>query len=169
MEDGAVADRTLVAKALVDTGMVCYGVLEPEIEEYNSNSSSNDGSVDERNSERFDQQLQQQHPLSSQQSSSDSINPSSHDDPTPFSQQSTSGFWSSQDEPSRMSQELLAYKKVMDEWESQWKETVEEEKREFEEEVERKDREYLAFGFDTREEEMKFRKEREKERRKSLL
>ena len=162
-----MADRTLVAKAFVDTGMVCYGVLEPEIEEYNS-SSSNDGSVDERNSERFDQQLQQQ-PLSSQQSNSDSINPSSQDDPTPFSQQSTSGFWSSQDEPSRMSQELLAYKKVMDEWESQWKETVEEEKREFEEEVERKDREYLAFGFDTREEEMKFRKEREKERRKSLL
>ena len=46
---------------------------------------------------------------------------------------------------------------------------IEERKREFEEEVERVDREYLAFGFDTREEEMKFRREREEERRKSLL
>ena len=144
--------------------MICYSVHEPEIEEYNS---SKDGSVNE-SSERFDQ-LQQQHSLGSQQSSCELINPSSQDAPTPFSQQSSSGFWSSQDEPSRMSQELLAYKKRMDEWEGQWKETMEEKEKEFEEEIDREEREYMAFGFDTREEEMKFRREREEERRKSLL
>ena len=148
-------------KATVDTAMVCYGVLEPEIEEYNS---SNDGS--ERIFERADQQQQQQH---SQQSSSDSIRPSSQDAATSFSQQSNSGSWSSQDEPSRVSQELLAYKKRMEKWEGEWKEAIEEEKREFEEEIERRDREYRTMGFDSREEEMEFRKYREKERRKSLL
>ena len=92
-------DRTLVDKASVDTAMVCYSVLEPEIEEY---STSNDGSVGERS---FDAEDHQHHALSSQQSSLDSINPSSQDDPTPFSQQSNS----SQDhEPSRISQEILA-------------------------------------------------------------
>ena len=150
-----LADRALVDKATVDTAMVCYGVLEPEIEEYNS---SNDGS--ERSFERADQQ-QQQH---SQQSSSNS-----QDAATSFSQQSNSGSWSSQDEPGRVSQELLAYKKRMEKWEGEWKEAIEEEKREFEEEIERRDREYRTMGFDSREEEMEFRKYREKERRKSLL
>ena len=84
MEDGAkletalsLADRVLVDKASKDTAMICYCVLEPEIEEYNS---SNDGSGDERSFDKFDQQKQQQkHPLGSQQSSCDSINPSSQD------------------------------------------------------------------------------------------
>ena len=92
-------DRTLVDRATVDTAMVCYGVLEPEIEEY---STSNDGSVGDRSFETEDHQHQD---LSSQQSSLDSIKPSSQDDLTPFSQQSNS----SQDhEPSRISQEILA-------------------------------------------------------------
>ena len=152
-------DRTLVDKASVDTAMVCYSVLEPEIEEY---STSNDGSVSDRSFEKDNQD----HSLSSQQSSYDSINPSSPDAPIPFSQQSNS----SQDhEPSRISQELLAYKKRLEDWEEEMKEMIEEEKREFEEEIERKDSEYQTLGFDTREEEMQFRKDREKARRKSLL
>ena len=63
----------------------------------------------------------------------------------------------------------MAYKKRMEKWEGEWKEAIEEEKREFEEEIERRDREYRTMGFDSREEEMEFRKYREKERRKSLL
>ena len=149
--DRVALDRALVDKASVDTAMVCYGVLEPEIEEY---STSNDGSVDDRPD------------LSSQQSSLDSIKPSSQDATTPFSQQSNS----SQDhEPSRISQELLAYKRRLEDWEGEMKEMIEEEKREFEEEIERRDSEYRTLGFDTREEEMQFRKYREEERRKSLL
>ena len=122
--DRVALDRALVDKASVDTAMVCYGVLEPEIEEY---STSNDGSVGERS---FDAEDHQHSDLSSQQSSLDSINPSSQDDLTPFSQQSNS----SQDhEPSRISQELLAYKRRMKDWEGEMKEMIEEEKREFEE------------------------------------
>ena len=116
----ALVDRALVDKASVDTAMVCYSVLEPEIEEY---STSNDGSVGDRS---FEGDQHQHHALSSQQSSSDSINPSSQDAYTPFSQQSNS----SQDhEPSRISQELLAYKKRMEYWEGEMKEMIEEEKK----------------------------------------
>ena len=68
-----------------------------------------------------------------------------------------------------MSQELLAYKRRMEEWEGERKEMIEKERREFEEgakEIERKETEYRTLGFDTREEEMRLW--REEERRKII-
>ena len=155
----------MVDKAMVDSAMICHSVLEPGIEKC---STSSDDSDDGRSSEKMDKQL---HALSSQENSSDSVNPSSHgsDTTVPFSQQSNPGFGSSQNEPSRISQELLAETRRMEKWEEEMKEMLEKERREFDEEaqeMERREREYRTLGFDTREEEMRFLKDREEERRK---
>ena len=158
----------MVDKAMVDSAMVyldLYNVLEPGIEKC---STSSDDSDDGRSFEKTDKQL---HALSSQENSSDSIIPSSHgsDTTVPFSQQSNPGFGSSQNEPSRISQELLAETRRMEKWEEEMKEMLEKERREFDEEaqeMERREREYRTLGFDTREEEMRFLRDREEERRK---
>ena len=162
MEEKVTLDETLVNKALADqpwVSMVYYEVLEPHIQDATINDDGDwNQSLDVEN---------QNEELNSQESGSYSITPSSQEAAASLSQESDTS-----PSMSRVSQEVLADKRRMEEWEKEMKEMKEEEERRAAEEVardmEERERDYRALGFDVRLEEARFIEETKEQRRKVL-
>ena len=188
MEEKATLDETLVNRALADQPwvfMVYYEVLEPHIQDASIND---DGDSDQS----LDVEKQNEE-LNSQEGRSYSITPSSQEAAASFSQESNPGS-----SMSRVSQEVLADKRRMEDWEKERKEEermleerraaeermlekmieegemIDKEKRMLEEErmaaedMEERERDYRALGFDVRLEEARFIEETKEQRRKVL-
>ena len=188
MEEKATLDETLVNRALADQPwvfMVYYEVLEPHIQDASIND---DGDSDQS----LDVEKQNEE-LNSQEGRSYSITPSSQEAAASFSQESNPGS-----SMSRVSQEVLADKRRMEDWEKERKEEermleerraaeermfdemieegemIDKEKRMLEEErmaaedMEERERDYRALGFDVRLEETRFIEETKEQRRKVL-
>ena len=189
MEEKATLDETLVNRALADhpwVSMVYYEVLEPHIQDdatINDDGDSDQSLDVENQSEEFN----------SQEGGSYSITPSSQEAAASFSQESNPSS-----SMSRVSQEVLADKRRMEEWEKERKEEermleerraaeerilekmieegemIDKEKRMLEEErmvaedMEERERDYRARGFDVRLEEARFIEETKEQRRKVL-
>ena len=188
MEEKATLDETLVNRALADQPwvfMVYYEVLEPHIQDATINDDGDsDQSLDvEKQNEEFN----------SQEGRSYSITPSSQEAAASFSQESNPSS-----SMSRVSQEVLADKRRMEDWEKERKEEermleerraaeermlekmieegemIDKEKRMLEEErmaaedMEERERDYRALGFDVRLEEARFIEETKEQRRKVL-
>ena len=162
MEEKVTLDETLVNKALADqpwVSMVYYEVLEPHIQDATINDDGDwNQSLDVEN---------QNEELNSQESGSYSITPSSQEAAASLSQESDTS-----PSMSRVSQEVLADKRRMEEWEKEMKEMKEEEERRAAEEVardmEERERDYRALGFDVRLEEARFIEETKEQRSKVL-
>ena len=188
MEEKVTLDETLVNRALADQPwvfMVYYEVLEPHIQDATINDDGDsDQSLDvEKQNEEFN----------SQEGRSYSITPSSQEAAASFSQESNPSS-----SMSRVSQEVLADKRRMEDWEKERKEEermleerraaeermfdemieegemIDKEKRMLEEErmaaedMEERERDYRALGFDVRLEEARFIEETKEQRRKVL-
>ena len=165
MEEKVTLDETLVNRALADqpwVSMVYYEVLEPHIQDATINDDGDwNQSLDaEKQNEEFN----------SQESGSYSITPSSQEAAASLSQESDTS-----PSMSRVSQEVLADKRRMEDWEKEMKEIKEmkeEEERRAAEEVardmEERERDYRALGFDVRLEEARFIEETKEQRRKVL-
>ena len=126
MEEKATLDETLVNRALADQPwvfMVYYEVLEPHIQDASIND---DGDSDQS----LDVEKQNEE-LNSQEGRSYSITPSSQEAAASFSQESNPGS-----SMSRVSQEVLADKRRMEDWEKERKE----EERMLEEMIEEEER-----------------------------
>ena len=189
MEEKATLDETLVNRALADQPwvfMVYYEVLEPHIQD---DATINDD-VDSDQSLDVEKQNEE---FNSQESRSYSITPSSQEAAASFSQESNPSS-----SMSRVSQEVLADKRRMEDWEKERKEEermleerraaedrilekmieegemIDKEKRMLEEErmaaedMEERERDYRALGFDVRLEEARFIEETKEQRRKVL-
>ena len=189
MEEKATLDETLVNRALADQPwvfMVYYEVLEPHIQDdatINDDGDSDQSLDVENQSEEFN----------SQEGGSYSITPSSQEAAASFSQESNPSS-----SMSRVSQEVLADKRRMEDWEKERKEEermleerraaeermlekmieegemIDKEKRMLEkermaaEDMEERERDYRALGFDVRLEEARFIEETKEQRRKVL-
>ena len=189
MEEKATLDETLVNRALADQPwvfMVYYEVLEPHIQDdatINDDGDSDQSLDVENQSEEFN----------SQEGGSYSITPSSQEAAASFSQESNPSS-----SMSRVSQEVLADKRRMEEWGKERKEAermleerraaeermfdkmieegemIDKEKRMLEkermaaEDMEERERDYRALGFDVRLEEARFIEETKEQRRKVL-
>ena len=189
MEEKVTLDETLVNRALADQPwvfMVYYEVLEPHIQDdatINDDGDSDQSLDVENQSEEFN----------SQEGGSYSITPSSQEAAASFSQESNPSS-----SMSRVSQEVLADKRRMEDWEKERKEEermleerraaedrilekmieegemIDKEKRMLEEErmaaedMEERERDYRALGFDVRLEEARFIEETKEQRRKVL-
>ena len=189
MEEKVTLDETLVNRALADQPwvfMVYYEVLEPHIQDdatINDDGDSDQSLDVEKQNEEFN----------SQEGRSYSITPSSQEAAASFSQESNPSS-----SMSRVSQEVLADKRRMEDWEKERKEAermleerraaeermlekmieegemIDKEKRMLEEErmaaedMEERERDYRALGFDVRLEEARFIEETKEQRRKVL-
>ena len=189
MEEKVTLDETLVNRALADQPwvfMVYYEVLEPHIQDdatINDDGDSDQSLDVEKQNEEFN----------SQEGRSYSITPSSQEAAASFSQESNPSS-----SMSRVSQEVLADKRRMEDWEKERKEEermleerraaeerifeemieegemIDKEKRMLEEErmaaedMEERERDYRALGFDVRLEEARFIEETKEQRRKVL-
>ena len=189
MEEKVTLDETLVNRALADQPwvfMVYYEVLEPHIQDdatINDDGDSDQSLDVENQSEEFN----------SQEGGSYSITPSSQEAAASFSQESNPSS-----SMSRVSQEVLADKRRMEDWEKERKEEermleerraaeerifeemieegemIDKEKRMLEEErmaaedMEERERYYRTLGFDVRLEEARLVKETKEQRRKVL-
>ena len=161
MEEKVTLDETLVNKALADqpwVSMVYYEVLEPQIQDATINDDGDwNQSLDVEN---------QNEEFNSQESGSYSITPSSQEAAASLSQESDTS-----PSMSRVSQEVLADKRRMEDWEKEMKEMKEEERMAAEEEardMEERERDYRALGFDVRLEEARFIEETKEQRSKVL-
>ena len=163
MEEKVTLDETLVNKALADqpwVSMVYYEVLEPQIQDdtINDDDDSNQSLDVENQNEEFN----------SQESGSYSTTPSGQEAAASLSQESDTS-----PSMSRVSQEVLADKRRMEEWEKERKEEERmlEERRAAEEvarDMEERERDYRALGFDARLEEARFIEETKEQRSKVL-
>ena len=167
MEEKVTLDETLVNRALADSWDVYYEVLEPQIQDdtINDDGDWNQSLDAEKQNEEFN----------SQESGSYSITPSGQDEAAAsLSQESDTS-----PSMSRVSQEVLADKRRMEEWEKEMKEMKEmkgeermlEERRAAEEvarDMEERERDYRALGFDVRLEEARFIEETKEQRKKVL-
>ena len=164
MEEKVTLDETLVNRALADqpwVSMVYYEVLEPQIQDdtINDDGDSNQSLDVENQNEEFN----------SQESGLYSTTPSSQEAVASFSQESDTS-----PSMSRVSQEVLADKRRMEDWEKEMKEMKEmkEKERMAAEEVvrdmEERERDYRALGFDVRLEEARFIEETKEQRSKVL-
>ena len=169
MEEKATLDETLVNRALADhpwVSMVYYEVLEPHIQDdatINDDGDSDQSLDVENQSEEFN----------SQEGRSYSITPSSQEAAASFSQESNPSS-----SMSRVSQEVLADKRRMEDWEKERKEEERmlEERRadeerileEMIEEEERINREMLEEGRMAAEEVARDMEERERDYRPEL-
>ena len=167
MEEKVTLDETLVNRALADSWDVYYEVLEPHIQDATINDDGDwNQSLDVEN---------QNEEFNSQESRSYSITPSGQEAAASLSQESDTS-----PSMSRVSQEVLADKRRMEEWEKEMKEMKEmkEEERMPEEErmaaeevardMEERERDYRALGFDVRLEEARFIEETKEQRSKVL-
>ena len=167
MEEKVTLDETLVNKALADqpwVSMVYYEVLEPQIQDATINDDGDwDQSLDVEN---------QNEEFNSQESGSYSTTPSGQEAAASLSQESDTS-----PSMSRVSQEVLADKRRMEEWEKEMKEMKGEERRREEErmaaeevarDMEERERDYRALGFDVRLEEARFIEETKEQRSKVL-
>ena len=167
MEEKVTLDETLVNRALADqpwVSMVYYEVLEPHIQDTTINDDGDwNQSLDVEN---------QNEEFNSQESGSYSITPSSQEAAASLSQESDTS-----PSMSRVSQEVLADKRRMEEWEKEMKEMKGEERRREEErmaaeevarDMEERERDYRALGFDVRLEEARFIEETKEQRSKVL-
>ena len=161
MEEKVTLDETLVNKALADqpwVSMVYYEVLEPQIQDATINDDGDwNQSLDVEN---------QNEEFNSQESGSYSTTPSGHEAAASLSQESDTS-----PSMSRVSQEVLADKRRMEDWEKEMKEMKEEERMAAEEEardMEERERDYRALGFDVRLEEARFIEETKEQRSKVL-
>ena len=166
MEEKVTLDETLVNRALADqpwVSMVYYEVLEPQIQDdtINDDGDWNQSLDAEKQNEEFN----------SQESGSYSITPSSQEAAASLSQESDTS-----PSMSRVSQEVLADKRRMEDWEKEMKdmkgmERMLEERRAAEEvarDMEERERDYRALGFDVRLEEARFIEETKEQRSKVL-
>ena len=162
MEEKVTLDETLVNRALADqpwVSMVYYEVLEPHIQDATINDDGDwNQSLDaEKQNEEFN----------SQESGSYSITPSGQDEAAAsLSQESDTS-----PSMSRVSQEVLADKRRMEDWEKEMKEMKEKERMAAEEvvrDMEERERDYRALGFDVRLEEARFIEETKEQRSKVL-
>ena len=166
MEEKVTLDETLVNRALADSWDVYYEVLEPHIQDATINDDGDwNQSLDVEN---------QNEELNSQESGSYSTTPSGQEAAASFSQESDTS-----PSMSRVSQEVLADKRRMEDWEKEMKEMKEmkeegrmlEERRAAEEvarDMEERERDYRALGFDVRLEEARFIEETKEQRSKVL-
>ena len=158
MEEKVTLDETLVNRALADSWDVYYEVLEPHIQDATINDDGDwNQSLDaEKQNEEFN----------SQESRSYSITPSGQEAAASLSQESDTS-----PSMSRVSQEVLADKRRMEDWEKEMKEMKEEERMAAEEvarDMEERERDYRALGFDVRLEEARFIEETKEQRKKVL-
>ena len=167
MEEKVNLDETLVNRALADqpwVSMVYYEVLEPQIQDDTINDDGDwNQSLDVEN---------QNEEFNSQESGSYSITPSGQEAAASLSQESDTS-----PSMSRVSQEVLADKRRMEDWEKEMKEMKGEERMPEEErmaaeelarDMEERERDYRALGFDVRLEEARFIEETKEQRRKVL-
>ena len=158
MEEKVTLDETLVNRALADSWDVYYEVLEPHIQDATINDDGDwNQSLDVEN---------QNEELNSQESGSYSTTPSGQEAAASLSQESDTS-----PSMSRVSQEVLADKRRMEDWEKEMKEMKEEERMAAEEEardMEERERDYRALGFDVRLEEARFIEETKEQRKKVL-
>ena len=163
MEEKVTLEKTLVNRALADqpwVSMVYYEVLEPQIQDATINDDGDwNQSLDVEN---------QNEEFNSQESRSYSITPSGQEAAASLSQESDTS-----PSMSRVSQEVLADKRRMEDWEKEMKEEERmlEERRAAEEvvrDMEERERDYRALGFDVRLEEARFIEETKEQRSKVL-
>ena len=161
MEEKVTLDETLVSRALADqpwVSMVYYEVLEPHIQDATINDDGDwNQSLDVEN---------QNEEFNSQESRPYSITPSSQEATASLSQESDTS-----PSMSRVSQEVLADKRRMEDWEKEMKEMKEKERMAAEEvvrDMEERERDYRALGFDVRLEEARFIEETKEQRSKVL-
>ena len=161
MEEKVTLDETLVNRALADqpwVSMVYYEVLEPQIQDdtINDDGDWNQSLDAEKQNEEFN----------SQESRSYSTTPSGQETAASLSQESDTS-----PSMSRVSQEVLADKRRMEDWEKEMKEMKEKERMAAEEvvrDMEERERDYRALGFDVRLEEARFIEETKEQRSKVL-